>query len=372
VENGEVTLEEISLRGQANATFNFGIDEIYNFELEVDASHQRASVECIAWDLKNQKLTQASKAKTFDLSQGNLAAASLANEVGGNLEALASTVPLAPKVLQAWADGVMVRSRMAMIRGHLTVRGFGKIHCLDLVEVTGIGQRFNGKTPVTGIRHRVDMNGWQTNLQFGLSPERFAARRDIIDIPAAGLLPAVNGLQIGIVDQFEDDPDQEFRAKVILPSVDEKKGTVWARLATPEAGKERGYFFRPEPGDEVVVGFFNDDPGQAVILGAMYGSKNVPPKDMAELSQDNLQKGIVSKSGLTLGFKDDKKPSVFLQTPGENKIILDDDGEMIQITDQHGNSIQLGKDGIVIKSAKDLKIEASGNVEIKGSKVDVK
>jgi len=367
-----ISLKEIIPADQPKHTFEFGISEVYDFEIEVDASHQRVGVESIAWDLKNQKLTQASKAKAFDLAQGNLKADTVANAVGGKLETLSSSVSLNPKTLQAWADSVMIRSRMAMIRGRISVPGFGDIRCLDVMAVAGIGERFNGKTLVTGIRHRVDQNGWQTDVQFGLSPKRFTAQRDIVDVPAAGLLPGVNGLQIGIVDQFEEDPDKEFRVKVILPGIDEKKGAVWARLATPDAGKERGYFFRPETGDEVVVGFFNDDPRQAVILGAMYGSKNTPPKDVAKLSKDNITKGIVSKTGVTLGFMDDKKPSVFIKTPGKNQIIFDDDNQKIQIADQHGNSITMSKDGIEIKSAKDLKIEAANNVEIKGSKVNVK
>ena len=83
-------------------------------------------------------------------------------------------------------------------------------------------------------------------------------------------------------------------------------------------------------------------------------------------------KGIVTRAGTTLGFIDDDKPSAFIETPAANKILLDDDEGMVQLSDQNGNEITLSKDGIVIKSAKDLKIEASGNVEIKGTKVDVK
>lgn len=370
--DGEISISEISLNGMLKHTFEFGVSEIYDFEIEVDASHQRAGVESIAWDLKNQKLTRATRAQAFTLIQGNLKADSLANAVGGKLETLSSAVPLDSKTLQTWADGAMVRSRMAMIRGRISVPGFGDIHCLDVMEVEGIGKRFNGKTLVTGIRHRVDRNGWQTDVQFGLAPDRFAARRDIVDVPAAGLLPGVNGLQIGIVEQFEEDPDKEFRVKVILPGIDEKNGVVWARLATPDAGKERGYFFRPETGDEVVVGFFNDDPRQAVILGAMFGSKNAPPKSVATLTEKNIRKAIVTKKGTTIGFVDDEKSAVFIETPEKNKLLFDDDGQMVKLSDQHGNSITMNKNGIEIKSAKDLKIEATSNVEIKGSQVDVK
>ena len=371
VEAGEISVKKISLSGGAKHNFEFGISDIYAFEIEVNGSHQYASIESIAWDLKNQKLTQSSKAKAFNLSQGNLKPESVARAVGGQVQSLSSAVPLDAKTLKAWADGAMIKSRMSMIRGFVSIPGFGNVKCLDVMNIAGVGKRFNGKTVVTGIRHRVNLSGWRTDVQFGLSAERFIPRPGVTDVAAAGQLPGVNGLQIGVVDKFAEDPDKEFRVKVILPGIDEKTGAVWARLATPDAGKERGYFFRPEPGDEVVVGFFNDDPRQAVVLGALYGSKNVPPKKM-KLTKDNLDKGIVSNKGITLGFTDDKKPSFFVETPGSNKLIIDDNDQKIQISDQHGNSITMSKDGIEIKSAKDLKISASANVEVKGAKVDVK
>ena len=155
---------------------------------------------------------------------------------------------------------------------------------------------------------------------------------------------------------------------MLLPTADDKPFAVWARLASPDAGNGRGYFFRPEPGDEVVVGFFNNDPRQPIILGALFGSKNAPPKDVSQLTDKNVHKAIVTKKGTTIGFIDEDKPSVYIQTPGKNKITIDDKDKAVKIEDQHGNSITLNKHGIAIKSAKDLKFEASGNVEIKGAR----
>ncbi len=372
VDDGVISLPEIAVKGQPKHSFEYGLSDIFNFEIEADAGFQYPDVQSIAWDVKNQKLAKAAKGKEFKLAQGNLDGAKVAQAVGIQSNLLTSPVPLDPKELQAWSDGTVARSRLALIRGRVAVPGVGDLKPMDVIELAGIGKRFNGKTLVTGVRHRVDHHGWQTDVQFGLSAERFATRPDIVDVPAAGLLPAVNGLQIGVVGQFEADPDKEHRLKVILPGIDEKEGVVWARLATPDAGHERGYFFRPEPGDEVVVGFFNDDPRQAVVLGSLYSSKNKPPPDVAELTDKNINKAIVTKSGTTIGFVDDSKSSLFIQTPEANKILLDDDAQTIEITDQHGNAITMSKDGIEIKSAKDLKIDASGNVEIKGSKVDVK
>ena len=371
VDDGQVSLPEISLTGNPKHTFEYGISEIFNFEIEADAESQHPAVQSIAWDVREQKLTKAAEAKSFNLAQGNLDGKKVGEAVGGTDQNLTNPIPLDADELQAWSDGTMARSRLGLLRGRIAVPGFGDIKPLDVMEVAGIGERFNGKTLVTGIRHRVDQHGWQTDVQFGLAMERYAERTDIITPQAAGLLPAVNGLQIGVVAAFEEDPDNANRVRVILPGIDESEGLVWARLASPDAGKERGYLFRPEPGDEVVVGFFNDDPRQAVILGAMFGVKNVPPEDLATPTQENIDKGIVTKAGTKIIFADEEKAKLLIETPGENKITVDDEAQLIELADQNGNTVTLSQGGIQIKSAKDLKIEASGDVEITGQTVDV-
>ena len=372
VNDGEISLAEIDLGGSVKHRFEFGVSEIYNFEIEADAGSQFPDVQSIGWDLKNQKPSKPAKAKAFSLSMGNLDGAKLANTVGFGPSTLSHPVPLDPQELQAWADGRMARIRMSLIRGRVAVPGFGDLELLDVMEIAGIGERFNGTTFVSGICHRLDEDGWHTDIQFGLSPDGFCSESDIQEAPAAGLLPAVSGLQIGIVDKFEEDPDKELRVKVILPGLDAKTGAVWARLASPDAGKDRGCFFRPETGDEVVLGFFNDDPRKPVILGALFGSKNSPPADFGAPSEKNLKRGFITKGGTKLTFTDDQKASLLIETKGQGKILLDDDKEAIQISDKHGNSLVMDKNGIQLKSGKDLKFEASGNVEIKGAKVGVK
>jgi uncharacterized protein involved in type VI secretion and phage assembly len=277
-----------------------------------------------------------------------------------------------PKELSAWASATLARSRMALCRGRVSVPGFADVKLLDGMEIAGIGKRYNGRTVVTGLRHRVDAQGWRTDVQFGLPPEGFARSEQIVDAPSAGLLPAVNGLQIGVVAGYEDDPDKELRVKVFLPGVDPAKAVVWARLASPDAGKGRGYVFRPEPNDEVVVGFLNGDPRYPVILGSLFGSKNTAPDAIGAPNDKNDKKGIVTKKGTVLGFVDADKAKVYIQTKNNNQVLLDDDAEKLVLSDQHGNTVTLSKDGIEIKSGKDIKISADGNVEIKGTKVDVK
>jgi hypothetical protein len=90
------------------------------------------------------------------------------------------------------------------------------------------------------------------------------------------------------------------------------------------------------------------------------------------LTRDNIDKGIVTRTGSTIRFVDNSRSAIVIETPRANKVTLDDDAATIEIADQHGNVVTMSRDGVEIKSVKDLKIDASGNVEIKGAKIDLK
>ena len=372
VVDGKVSVRKMDLAAAPKHKVDFGITDLHDFEFELDGSHQARKVSSRSWSVADQKLTALAAGTEISLKQGKLGGAKFAGELGFGDCVLTHPVDMQPDELKAWANARSLRSRMSMLRGRVSMAGLATLALLDVIEIDGVGKRFNGKTPVTGICHRVDIEGWRTDLQFGLSPRSFSQQADLHDAPAAGLLPAVGGLHIGIVDGFLEDPDKLLRVKVMLPAVGTQGEAVWARLATPDAGKDRGFAFRPETGDEVVVGFFNQDPRQPVILGALYSGKNAQPQDFGEPAQANLLKGIVTRQGTKILFNDADKPSLTLETKAQNKIVLDDDAESILIADNHGNKITMDKNGITLESVKNLTLKASGKVEISGQSVDVK
>ncbi|NJL49363.1 MAG: Rhs element Vgr protein, partial [Leptolyngbyaceae cyanobacterium SM2_5_2] len=141
---------------------------------------------------------------------------------------------------------------------------------------------------------------------------------------------------------------------------------VWARVATLDAGPERGTFFRPEVGDEVVLGFFHADPAQPVVLGMVHSSANSPP---LTASEDNHQKTYVSRSGITLLFDDDQTV-VALATPGGNTLTLSDADSGIVLEDQNGNKLTMNSDGIEISSAKALKLVAATDLSGEGANTE--
>ncbi len=76
-----------------------------------------------------------------------------------------------------------------------------------------------------------------------------------------------------------------------------------ARLAAPMAGNQRGVFFVPEVGDEVVVGFELGDVNRPVVLGALWNDQDRPPPG-ADTSPSNNVRTIVSRAGHEITFDD--------------------------------------------------------------------
>jgi uncharacterized protein involved in type VI secretion and phage assembly len=223
-----------------------------------------------------------------------------------------------------------------------------------------VGNRFNGNVFVSAVKHEILAGGWTTEVEFGLAPEWLADKRDLTAPPAAGLLPGVDGLQIGVVKKLDADPEGENRIQVSVPVLQAETEGVWARLASGYGSEQVGAFFIPEIGDEVVLGYLNSNPSYPVILGSLYSSKRQPPYP---LTADNYTKALVTKAKLKVEFDDEKKV-ITIVTPGGNKCVISDDAKSILLQDQTGNKVELSESGITLNSPKDISITATGKIGI--------
>lgn len=362
---GKVRTIKPSLSDQPAADLNFGFT-VLEFDAEIDARTQSGAIRAVAWDPAGQALQEASAADPGWSGNGNLTASTLSGAAGRAEDVLVHGGSLAADELQTWANGALLRARLAAARGRVRFQGLTAVKPGAVLQLSRFSERFNGKVYVTGLRHEFSSGTWVTDAEFGLPREPHASRVAMNHLPAAGLAAAVHGLQVGLVTELADDPGKEHRVRVKVPLAGMGEQGVWARVATLDAGDKRGTFFRPEKDDEVVLGFFHDDPSQPVILGMLHSSKKAPP---LEATSDNHVKAYVSRSKLTLSFDDDKKV-ITLETPGKNRIVLSDDDGGITLEDQNGNKLVLGKDGVVIESAKKaVAITAKTKLEAQGNKI---
>lgn len=181
----------------------------------------------------------------------------------------------------------------------------------------------------------------------------------------------IAGVVVGIVTDNKD-PENMGRVNVSFPWRGEEDQGYWARVATLMAGNDRGTFFMPEVGDEVLVAFDRGDISHPYVIGALWNGVDKPPESSAD-GKNNIRK-IKSRSGHEIIFDDnaeEKKEKVEIHTKGGHKIVLDDSAgkEKLEIIDKTGSnkiSIDSAKNSISIESAMELKIKANV-VEIEGT-----
>jgi Rhs element Vgr protein len=338
----------------ASPTFSlqFGAT-VLELDAEIDARLQLAAVKSFTWDPAQQSLVDRDASDPGISGPGNLSSDDLARVVG-----LASYdlrhAGVSEAEAQAWADAQWLKSKLSKVSGRVKCEGIAGVNPGDTVGLSGIGDRYNGDVYVTGVRQSLDLvQGWKTHIQFGSTDRWLGEQADVSSPRAGALLPGVSGLQIGVVISNED-PDREHRVRVRIPLVDAQDDGTWARVAALDAGADRGFFFRPEIGDEVVLGFLEDDPRLAVILGMLHSSAKAAP---LLGSDDNHQKVYQSRSKMRVFFDDDKKV-LQLETPAGNRITLSEDGKTVKIEDQNSNLIEMNQNGIRIESTKALELKA--------------
>ncbi len=366
VENGKVTIAKPDISQEEVETVTFGAT-LLDFDAEIDARHQIEKVSSYAWNHADQELLEIEGKDPSVALNGNLSTSDLQSAIGTENIELRHGGAITDTELQDWADAKWLFQQLAKVRGRVKFQGIPNVKPNTILKLDGVGDRFNGKVYITAVNHVITNGNWTVNAQFGLNPEWFSETFEVNAPPAAGLLPAIPGLHVGIVSQLEEDPDGEDRILVQIPIINNKEQGIWCRVASLDAGENRGAFFRPELGDEVILGFINEDPNDAVVLGMLHSSAKPAP---IVATDDNHEKGFVTRSEMKILFDDDKK-SVTISTPAGKLISLDEDAGSILIEDENSNSITMDSNGIVMESGGDISIKATGDVNIEGTNIAI-
>lgn len=121
----------------------------------------------------------------------------------------------------------------------------------------------------------------------------------------------------------------------------------WARVAMLSAGPDRGSYFIPQNGDEVLVAFNHGDVREPYVIGSLWNGRDKPP------------------------FKGPLDPANkrAIHTPAGHKILLDDLEQSITVTSATGQKITLAPDRIELAAGDGAKItlQTSGTIEIQAS-----
>ena len=162
-----------------------------------------------------------------------------------------------------------------------------------------------------------------------------------------GVYPAI------VIDT--SDPEGQGRVKITLPWAPDTQ--AWARVATLMAGNNRGTWFIPDLGTEVLVAFEAGDADRPYVIGSLWNGRDRPP---ASMDGENNLKVLRSRNGVRIAIDDTNgTESLKLETPGGQRITLEDRAGSVVINDSNGNSIKLGPRGIEVMSSARVRVDAS-------------
>lgn len=174
---------------------------------------------------------------------------------------------------------------------------------------------------------------------------------------------AAKGVAVAVVCENKDDSGQG-RVRVTYPWHSTPHQSHWARIATPMAGNDRGIYFLPDIGDEVLVAFERGDVRFPYVLGSLWNGKDRAPEKNG--GGDNNIKVVKTRKGHKLTFDDGSKGLVRLELDDGKKLEIDDDG--IKIDDGSGNSVVIeSRSGSISMTAATKLSLSAPTVEIKAS-----
>jgi len=359
VDAGAVSVKAPDASTAAVLTLTYGKDVI-SFEAEMDARSQLSQVTGTSWDLATQAVVKKTAKPVALGAQGEITSDTLAEVLGVADFPLQTAATMESAALTAWAKAQQTKAALSRIRGRVSFQGSALVKPGLVLELTAAGKHFNGSILATQVTHTLSDGNWVTEVEFGMPAYWFTEEYQVQAPQAAGLTGAINGLHVGVVKKLDADPEGQYKIQVSVPLMSAATDGVWARFASFYGSLGFGAFIIPEIGDEVVLGFFNNDPSCPVILGSLYSSKRTPPY---ELTAENNFKALVTRSKLKMEFDDDKK-IITLITPGNNKVVISDDAKSITLQDQNSNKVELSPSGILLDSPKDITISAKGKVAI--------
>jgi uncharacterized protein involved in type VI secretion and phage assembly len=156
----------------------------------------------------------------------------------------------------------------------------------------------------------------------------------------SALMPFSETQSALVTDNF--DPKGLGRIRVKFHWMNGAEKTPWIRVTSPHGGQDKGMYFMPEVGEEVIVGFEGGSPTKPYMIGSVYHGK-------ANNSFGNAGNDVKA-----------------LQTRSGTKIIMNDKEGSILVEDKDGNSILLdGKGNITVKSNDTVTIDAKNQITLK-------
>ena len=243
------------------------------------------------YDYEQTKYSETSKTKSSD---------QLAN--AGSLIKKSTSEPTVSGKLEALSD-VLVKRRVASEDSNYTLVE-GKSWSPDLTASERFSLKAHFDRSQVGDYLLVSVDHFFTTEPEGIF--RYENEFNCVGVsrkyfPAVIPKPMPPGFTSGVVEgKTPGEPAQDDQARVRVrfhwDKSDGDSPSYWIRVAQLMAGKTRGTQFIPRAGDEVLVGFLDEDIDRPVIVGSVYNSVNTAVFPQTNSTKTGMSTKLSGKS----------------------------------------------------------------------------
>jgi uncharacterized protein involved in type VI secretion and phage assembly len=219
-----------------------------------------------------------------------------------------------------------------------------------------VGRRLAGKYRVTSVEH-VYGTGKPYVTRFVCGGKEAHGLADLLGAGAVSGRQENRGwgsIMVGLITN-NDDPEGQARVKVKFPTLNDEE-SAWARVVSPGAGAQRGMQWLPEVGDEVMVGFENDDKARPVVLGGLWGRTDKPPEGQSTQDGKTKERILASRKNHRLVLIDEPTSTITLKL-GDAECELHLEQSESKLTGER--KLVITADQIEIKAKQKLSLDAS-------------
>ncbi|CAD0001437.1 type VI secretion system Vgr family protein [Flavobacterium salmonis] len=158
-----------------------------------------------------------------------------------------------------------------------------------------------------------------------------------------------------------NDPEGLGRVKVQFNWAGGNNSSEWIRMIQPHSGSGKGFYFIPEIGEEVWVGFEGSNAQNPYVLGTQYnGSESSGYAD----GKNNV-KAIHTRSGTKI-ILNDAEGSILIEDPSGNTWKMDGQGN-IDVNAPKNFTVNAG-DNFTVTAGKNISLSAGENIDNSANK----
>jgi uncharacterized protein involved in type VI secretion and phage assembly len=190
--------------------------------------------------------------------------------------------------------------------------------------------------------------------------------------PFAIPAPWLFGAQLAVVTSVEDKEKlSRVQVRLVAPDAD-GSAVMWARVAVPYAGGDRGAFLIPDVDDEVLVVFVAGDMRAPIVIGGLWNGAQSPPEALPGDRVDRWT--LTGKAGTRIAIIEAAKgaPTIELETPtGIKATFTDSEGGKIEFV-AGTNRITMDQQGVTVSAAQKVSVSVNGtSIDVTPGQVNV-